>query len=113
MTMPHEPLTTGHQEQHVEHEEHAHPGPRRYIEIAIILAVFTALEVALSYLDVTAAVIIPALLIVAAIKFAMVAMWYMHLRFDNALFSVMFVGGLALALIAFVGVLTIQRVFFA
>ena len=113
MTMPHEPLTTGHQEHHVEHEEHAHPGPRVYIQIAIILAVFTAIEVGLSYIDMSKWVIIPALLIVAAIKFAMVAMWYMHLRFDNALFSVMFVGGLALAVGAFVAVLTIQRVFFA
>ena len=74
---------------------------------------FTAIEVGLSYLDMSKWVIIPSLLIVAAIKFAMVAMWYMHLRFDNALFSVMFVGGLALAVGAFVAVLTIQRVFFA
>ena len=113
MTTSHEPLTTGHQEHHVEHDEHAHPGPRRYIEIAIILAVFTALEVGLSYLHIADVLIISGLLIVAAIKFALVAMWYMHLRFDNALFSVMFVGGLVLAVVAFVGVLTIQRVFFA
>lgn len=93
--------------------EHAHPGPRAYVQIAIILAVLTAIEVALSYLGLVKALTIIGMLIVMAIKFALVVMWYMHLRFDSRLFSVMFVGGLALAVSVFIAVLTIQRVFFA
>jgi cytochrome c oxidase subunit 4 len=97
----------------VEHEVHAHPGPRRYVQIGVILAVCTAIEVGLSYLDIVDWLKIVGMLIVMAIKFSLVVMWFMHLRFDNRLFSVMFTGGLALAMTVFVVVLTIQRVFFA
>ena len=113
MTTMHDRATTGHREEHGHDVVHAHPSPRTYVQVAIVLAVFTAIEVGLSYLPASRWLIIPALLFVAAIKFALVAMWYMHLRFDNRLFSVMFIGGLALAVGAFVAVLTIQRVFFA
>ncbi|MFN8556667.1 MAG: cytochrome C oxidase subunit IV family protein [Dehalococcoidia bacterium] len=107
MTTTHEPATASHT------EEHAHPGPRRYVQIAIILAVLTALEVAISYMGLPAALTVITLLVLATIKFSMVVMYFMHLRFDNRLFTVMFAGGLALALVVFVAVLTIQRVFFA
>ncbi len=113
MTQMREEVT---QQATVEHAEHAHPGPRAYVRIAIILAVLTALEVELSYLpgqiDINANLIIAPLFILAIVKFAMVAMYFMHLRFDNRIFTVMFVGGLVLALLAFVAVLTIQRVLF-
>ena len=41
--------------------------------------------------------IIPVLAVLSTVKFAMVAMFYMHLRYDSRLFSSLFVGGLALA----------------
>ncbi len=98
-------------------EEHAHPGPRRYVQVALILSVLTGIEVELSYLprqtDINSAVIILPLIIAAITKFTMIGMFFMHLRFDNRLFTVMFCGGLALALAAFTAVLTIQRVFFS
>ncbi len=93
--------------------EHAHPGPRRYVEIAVILAVLTSLEVILSYLSLNDVLKAAGMMVIMAIKFSMVAMWFMHLRFDNRLFTVMFVGGLTLALAVFIAVLTIQRVLFA
>ena len=114
MTQMREKVT---QQRTVEHAEHAHPGPRAYVRIAIILAVLTAIEVELSYLpgqlDIGTGIIVAPLIILAVVKFAMVAMYFMHLRFDNRIFTVMFVGGLVLALSAFVVVLTIQRVLFA
>lgn len=101
----------------VHREEHVHPGPRRYVQIALILAALTAIEVELSYLpkqiDIGASVIIAPLIILAIVKFTMIAMFFMHLRFDNRLFAIMFVGGIAIALAAFMAVLTIQRVLFA
>lgn len=96
-----------------EHEIHAHPGARTYVNVAVILAVFTAIEVGLSYLDIADPVKIVTMVVVAVIKFAMVAMFFMHLRFDNRLFTIAFVGGLILAMTVFTAVLTIQRVFFA
>ena len=92
--------------------EHAHPGPRRYVMIAVYLAILTAFEVALSYADINHGLIIAGLLVLAIVKFSLVAMFFMHLRFDNRLFTVMFAGGLAIALTVFVAVLTIQRVLF-
>ncbi len=40
---------------------------------------------------------LPALLILMMIKFFAVVMYFMHLRFDNRLFSLMFYMGLGLA----------------
>ena len=77
--------------------ERAHPTPARYTAIALILAVITVVEVAIVYMEFFRPVLIPILLVLSAIKFAMVCMFFMHLRFDNRLFSVLFVGGLLLA----------------
>ena len=77
---------------------HDHPGEASYIRIAIILAVITAAEVATFYFeDELGSLLVPALLIMMVVKFAMVAMWFMHLKFDSKLFSSFFIAGLALA----------------
>jgi cytochrome c oxidase subunit 4 len=85
-----------------EHEpgSHAHPGVREYLIIGLILAVVTAVEVGLYYVPeqlLPIAVANPILVILAAAKFIMVVGWFMHLRFDNRLFSGLFVFGLAVA----------------
>jgi cytochrome c oxidase subunit 4 len=83
--------------------EHAHPGPGEYIKIALILAVVTAIEVAAYYIkglsDSTLSV---ALLVMMAIKFALVGLWFMHLRFDSKLFRRLFVTGIVLAAAVYV-----------
>ncbi|MSQ21729.1 MAG: cytochrome C oxidase subunit IV [Dehalococcoidia bacterium] len=93
--------------------ERAHPTPARYTAIALILAVITVVEVAIVYTKFLQPVLIPLLLVLSATKFAMVAMFFMHLRFDNRLFSVMFVGGLLLALAVIIALMTLFGVFFA
>lgn len=77
--------------------EHAHPSALRYVQIAVILSVITAAEVAVYYVPAVAGALIPVLLILSALKFSLVVMWYMHLRFDAPIFSAVFVGGLLLA----------------
>ncbi len=96
-------------EETVEHGEHAvtdipedHPGEHwsdlKFIYLAIGLAVITAIEVALSYMvDDLGPVFLPALLILMLVKFFAVVMYFMHLKFDNGLFSLMFYMGLGLA----------------
>ena len=77
---------------------HAHPSDRSYVGIALILALITAAEVATFYLeDELGSVLIPALLVMMVVKFAMVAGWFMHLRFDSNLFTRLFVSGIVLA----------------
>ena len=91
--------------EHAVHGERAHPGPAEYIKIGLILAVITAVEVAVYYIDALEDVLIPILIVLSALKFSMVVMWFMHLRFDNRLFSTFFVGGLMLVATLFVIVL--------
>lgn len=67
-----------------------------YIRIAIILAAITGLEVSTYYVD-FGALFLPALLIMMVIKFVMVVSYFMHLKFDNKLFSFLFYAGLVLA----------------
>ncbi len=85
---------------HVATQEHEHPAEALYVRVAIILALITGLEVALSYLKVGGNQLLTngSLLVLAAIKFAMVAMYFMHLKFDNPILRRLFVAGLATAL---------------
>ena len=89
---------------------HDHMSDNRYIVIALILGVITAGEVAASYLDL-GPVFIPLLLSLMAIKFFIVASFFMHLRFDNRLFSMLFYLGIALALVVYGGALLTFRFF--
>ncbi|MFN2432140.1 MAG: cytochrome C oxidase subunit IV family protein [Gemmatimonadota bacterium] len=79
--------------------EHPHPQARQYLVIAAILTVITILEVAIFYIEPIKASLIfaPLLLALSALKFALVAMFYMHLKFDGRLLSTLFVGPLLIA----------------
>jgi cytochrome c oxidase subunit 4 len=72
-----------------------HPSPREYIRIAIVLGIVTAAEVAVYYLDISRGLLIPLLLGFAALKFTLVVLWYMHLRFDSKTYARFFILGLA------------------
>jgi cytochrome c oxidase subunit IV len=100
-------------EAHLPEEDVRHPGPRQYVVVAVVLAVITAMEVGLFYIDfLPSAVVVASLLILMALKFALVVLWFMHLRFDSAIYKRMFVAGLLLALSVFVIVLVTFGVFF-
>ncbi|HAQ04964.1 MAG: cytochrome C oxidase subunit IV family protein [Acidimicrobiales bacterium] len=89
-------------------DEHDHPSDNKYIQIAIILAVITALEVATYFFEgMPGEILIPLLLIMMVIKFFYVAAWFMHLRFDSPLFTKFFVAGLVLATVVYVIALTV------
>ena len=84
--------------------EHAHPSVGQYVEIAIILAVMTLFEVIIfeSFDSGLALGIgIPALLLLTVLKFALVVMWFMHLRFDHPMFRRFFYIGLALSALVY------------
>jgi cytochrome c oxidase subunit 4 len=83
-------------------DPHDHPGEHwsdlQFVYLALALAAITALEVALSYMvDDLGPIFLPALLILMLVKFFSVVMYFMHLKFDNRLFSLMFYMGLGLA----------------
>ena len=62
-----------------------------YIMVFIALAVLTGLEVTVTYLPIPR---IPVLIPLALIKAGLVALFYMHLRFDKKVFAIVFVMGL-------------------
>ena len=82
-----------------------HPGPRQYVVIAVVLAVITAAEVSIYYIESVEAVLVPMLVVFAFLKFFLVVSWFMHLRFDSRLFLRLFVTGLVLAGVVFAVVL--------
>lgn len=77
--------------------EHAHPPVGEYIKIGLILAVLTLAEVATSYLDLDRTVQIWLLLGMMVVKFALVVLWFMHVKFDSPTYGRAFTFGLALA----------------
>jgi cytochrome c oxidase subunit 4 len=77
---------------------HGHPTEGQYVIVALVLAVVTACEVAVYYITAIPKHALTAmLLIMSAIKFSLVVLWFMHLRFDSRIFRRLFVTGLVLA----------------
>jgi cytochrome c oxidase subunit 4 len=92
-----------------DHDEHAdHPDSSQYIVIGIILAVFTAIEVAISFASVPAGIAIPALITLTVLKFILVVLWFMHLRFDSGWFRRLFVFGLIGALLLYAATISLM-----
>ena len=88
--------------QQTEHTAGHHPTFMQYALIAIILFAITIVEFLLIWdragiSDDLGAAKIPLLIGLSVIKFYIVIMFYMHLRFDNKIFTRIFIGGLALA----------------
>ncbi len=88
-----------------------HPEPRQYVIVAVVLAVATAFEVAIYYTSIPHPLLVAFLMLAAVFKFSLVALWFMHLRFDSRIFRRMFVAGLILALSVYSIVLLTFRVF--
>ena len=84
-------------------DEHAadHPSEFQYVKVAVFLALVTAAEVAVFYIDALKNLIIPLLAAMMLIKFVAVAGYFMHLKFDSPIFRRFFVTGLVLALAVF------------
>jgi cytochrome c oxidase subunit 4 len=90
-----------------------HPSPREYVRIAVVLALVTAAEVAIYYIDWIHehGLLIPLLFLFSIVKFSLVVLWFMHLRFDSRTYARFFVLGLAGALTLYVAVLLMFRTF--
>jgi cytochrome c oxidase subunit 4 len=101
------------QDAHLPPEDIEHPGPRQYVVVAVVLAVLTALEVGLFYMTfIPQPVVVASLMILMVLKFALVILWFMHLRFDSRIYRRLFITGIILAVTVFVIVLLTFGVFF-
>ncbi|MEK9658497.1 MAG: cytochrome C oxidase subunit IV family protein [Chloroflexota bacterium] len=84
-----------------------HPGPALYIKIGIILAVLTAIEVAVFYFDLPQIVMMLILLTLSAAKFVLVVSYFMHLKFDDSRFTWLFVIPFALMVVVGIALLAL------
>ena len=79
---------------------HAHPTWSTYWKVAVVLTIITIVEVWVYYIPafVASRAFVPSLLIMSAVKFVIVVMFYMHLKYDHKLFRALFTGPLLIAM---------------
>ena len=93
---------TGHDD-----EAHGHPTDGQYVRIAIILTIITVIEVAIYYIEGIRDFLVPLLIVLSLGKFIAVVAYFMHLKFDDRRFTVLFVAGMLLS-VAVIGALVIM-----
>ena len=74
-----------------------HPGVGIYLMVAVFLVVLTGMEITVFYVPALKTVIVPVLLALAAAKFALIAMFFMHLKYDSWTLSWIFIFPLTIA----------------
>ncbi|MCX6020070.1 MAG: cytochrome C oxidase subunit IV family protein [Chloroflexi bacterium] len=72
--------------EHAAHARHTSP-----VLVFVILTLFTLIEVGITLLGLPKASIVPVLLAIALVKASLVAMYYMHLRYEKIIFTLIFV----------------------
>ena len=86
------------QDSHEVHAAHHDDGKFHvFVQIAMILAVITGVEIVLIYLPLAKWLIVSTLVFLSVVKFLMVIFWFMHLKFDKAFCTILFFIGLVLA----------------
>ena len=79
--------------------------------MAIILAIVTAIEVAIYYVDAIRDFLVPLLIILSVGKFIAVVGYFMHLKMDNRLFRWIFVAGLVISMSVVLALIVMQWAF--
>lgn len=99
------------------HDQHAHPihSTRTYVMIGVVLTVVTAVEILAYYMETAWHILTPGLaamliLALSAAKFALVVMFYMHLKYDSKVFTGIFLFPFALATLVIVGMTMLYHV---
>ena len=80
---------------------HAMPTWSTYKWVALVLTLITIVEVWIYYIPsfVASRAFVPSLLIMSAVKFAIVVLFYMHLKYDHRLLRALFTGPLIVAIL--------------
>lgn len=90
----------------------AHPSDVHYVRVAVFLAVMTAIEVALSYINgLNGLALVVPLLFIMGLKFGIVAAQFMHLKWDSKVLTWLFYAGVFLAVGVYVIALSTMLVF--
>ena len=84
---------------------HTSPGYKQYVGIAVILGLLTAIEffvVSDFWPAIFIELVNPILLLLTVIKASLVALFYMHLKFDSRLYAIFFGGAIVILAIPMV-----------
>ena len=110
--MSHTPTSdTGDHDRHGEPGAGGHADVGTYLTIAAILTVITALEVGVIYVRQLSPIVVPLLIGMAIAKFALVVLFFMHLRYDRRALAVLFVAPLVIAIGLAVALMTLPGAF--
>ena len=104
--------THSHAQQHstdLNPQEHEHPGERTYINVAIILAIITIVEVAIYYFESLRGILVPSLIIMSVAKFVIVVAYFMHLKFDDRRLAYIFASAMVVTVAVVLALEVMQR----
>jgi cytochrome c oxidase subunit IV len=96
-------------------DEHAHASDRTYLKVGSILFILTAVEIGLFFVEDMLAsdwslyLLIASLIILSAIKFVLVVMYYMHLKWDDRMFTWFFISGMVVATAIILAMMAMYR----
>ena len=81
------------------HAAHHHPTWKTYVVVGAILTLITIIEVAAYYTPAweNSRIYVPSILGLSALKFVIVVLFYMHLKYDHKLFRALFTGPFIIA----------------
>ena len=68
-----------------------------FVQIAMILAVITGVEIVIVYLPIVKWLVVTSLVVLSLVKFMFVIFYFMHLRWDKVFCTILFFIGLVLA----------------
>ena len=88
-----------------------HASVATYVKVAVILTVITALEFGAIYIRALTPILIPLLLVMSAAKFALVVLFFMHLRDDRPVLATLFFGPLVIAIGVVIALTTLTGAF--
>ncbi len=91
--------------------QYSHHTDLLYVKVAAVLVVLTGMEVYTSYAHWLGHAFLPILLVLMAVKFLLVVLFFMHLRWDSKLFGRLFWAGAFLAVAVYVGALSTFKFF--
>lgn len=91
------------------HADHADESSKFqiYVQIAMLLAVITGIEIICVYIPFPKWVIVTTLVVLSVVKFMFVIFYFMHLRWDKPFCTILFFIGLVLATGTMAGLLAL------
>jgi cytochrome c oxidase subunit 4 len=79
-----------------------------YVQVAFVLGIITAIEVATLYVPgIPNWLLVTGLLLMSAVKFALVVGFFMHLRYDHNIMRSLFIGPLLIAICIIVALMAL------